>query len=433
MNSGFVLADADSFYASCERVFDPVLIGKPVVVLSNNDGCVVARSREAKRMGVPEGVAWFKVGATLEAKGVVARSSNYELYASLSRRMMSVMDRWMPGREAYSIDECFLTPPERDADRTCRLMRQAVLRGVGVPVTVTCAPTRTLAKILSHWAKRTPETGGVAVWENLPGELRDSILAATDVGDVWGVGRRTAPYLMGMNIVNAMVLRAMDPAMVRRRFGVNLMRTVLELRGMPCISLDGFDAIEGRREHQIMCSRMFGHPIAQMDELAGAAGVYAQQATVRLRRQHGLARLVGAWCATSPFHGDYRSAGGWARPLDPTDDPVLIASTAMRIIRMKAEPGWKWVRAGVMLSDLADKDSYHTLEGFEPACDSGLAEALDSINRKYGAMHAGVGWGGMRGQGRADAETGGGWRTRRERLSPRATTRWDELAVAHAR
>lgn len=227
-------------------------MGRPVVVLSNNDGCVVARS------------------------------SNYELYASLSRRMMSVMDRYMAGRGAYSIDECFLMPPDHAVDTTCRLMRTAVLRGVGVPVTVTCAPTRTLAKILSHWAKHTPATGGVAVWDGLPAGLTEEIMAATPVGEVWGVGRLLEPKFMGLNATTALRLRGMDPAFVRRRFGLNLMRTVLELQGTPCISLDGFDAIEGRREHQIMCSRMFGHSITKMEELAGAVSVYAQQATARL-------------------------------------------------------------------------------------------------------------------------------------------------------
>ena len=427
-----VLADADSFYASCERVFNPALRGRPVVVLSNNDGCVVARSGEAKSMGVPEGAAWFKVGAGLERRGVVACSSNYELYASLSRRMMGVMDRYMPGREAYSIDECFLTPPNTRVLETCRAMRQAVLRGVGIPVTVTCAPSRTLAKILSHWAKHTPEARGVAVWEELHEDLRERILASTPVGDVWGVGRRNTPRLIAMGVITARDLRDADPVLIRHRFGVNLARTVIELGGTPCISLDGFDAVDGRREHQIMCSRMFGRPITGLDELCGAVGVYAQQAASRLRRQHGLTRLVGVWCATSPFHDDYRSAGGWARPLDPTDDPVTIARTAIGIIRAKVRPGWRWVRAGVMLSDLADRCDYGTLPGLEPVVDAGLSEALDEINRKYGRQHAGIGWAGIRGKGRADGETGASWRTRRSRLSLRATTRWDELVTAHA-
>ena len=167
--------------------------------------------------------------------GVTARSSNYELYASLSARMMRVMDRWLPGHVVYSIDECFLDPPRADADRTLRLMRHAILRGVGVPVTVTMAPTRTLAKLLSRWAKHEPGTGGAAVWDDLDPTLRETIMRSTPVGDVWGVGRRNAPRLTAMGLTDAARLRDADQGLIRHRFGVNLARTVLELRGIPCV------------------------------------------------------------------------------------------------------------------------------------------------------------------------------------------------------
>ena len=330
--NGFVLADADSFYASCERVFDPGLAGRPVVVLSNNDGCVVARSREAKTLGVREGTPWFTMREFARMHGVVARSSNYELYASISRRMMRVMDRWLPGRVAYSIDECFLDPPRADADRTLRLMRHAILRGVGVPVTVTMAPTRTLAKLLSRWAKHEPGTGGAAVWDDLDPTLRETIMRSTPVGDVWGVGRRNAPRLTAMGLTTAARLRDADQGLIRHRFGVNLARTVLELNGTPCVDLAGGDAVDGHREHMIVYSRMFGRPVTDMDGLRAVAGVHAQHAAVRLRRQGSLARLVGAWAATSPYRADYRTAGGWLRPADPTDDPSEIAMLAARIL-----------------------------------------------------------------------------------------------------
>ena len=332
MVNGFVLADADSFYASCERVFDPSLASRPVVVLSNNDGCVVARSREAKALGIPEGQPWFKLREFARMHGVTARSSNYELYASLSARMMRVMDRWLPGHVVYSIDECFLDPPRADADRTLRLMRHAILRGVGVPVTVTMAPTRTLAKLLSRWAKHEPGTGGAAVWDDLDPTLRETIMRSTPVGDVWGVGRRNAPRLTAMGLTTAARLRDADQGLIRHRFGVNLARTVLELNGTPCVDLAGGDAVDGHREHMIVYSRMFGRPVTDMDGLRAVAGVHAQHAAVRLRRQGSLARLVGAWAATSPYRADYRTAGGWLRPADPTDDPSEIAMLAARIL-----------------------------------------------------------------------------------------------------
>ena len=432
MTAGFVLADADSFYASCERVFDPGLAGRPVVVLSNNDGCVVARSREAKALGVREGTPWFRMREFARMHGVVARSSNYELYASISRRMMRVMDRWLPGRVAYSIDECFLDPPRADADRTLRLMRHAILRGVGVPVTVTMAPTRTLAKLLSRWAKHEPGTGGAAVWDDLDPTLRETIMRSTPVGDVWGVGRRNAPRLTAMGLTTAARLRDADQGLIRHRFGVNLARTVLELRGTPCVDLAGGDAVDGHREHMIVYSRMFGRPVTDMDGLRAVAGVHAQKAVIRLRRQGSLTRLVGAWAATSPYRADYRTAGGWLRPEDPTDDPSEIARLAARILTDHCPPGMRWARAAVILTDLTDRDTYRTLLGLEPRLDEGLADAIDAINHRYGPMHAGVGHAGIRGQDREDADTGASWRMRRGMLSRRATTRWDEIATVHA-
>ena len=434
MNDRHVLADADSFYASCERVFHPELTGRPIVVLSNNDGCVVARSREAKQLGIPEGEPWFKIREKAEHMGVVARSSNYELYASLSRRMMHVMDRHLMNRVAYSIDEAFLDAPTdpRRARPALEAMRRDILRSIGIPVTVTAAPTRTLAKTLSHWAKHHPDTGGIALWSELTPKERDTILQSTPVGDVWGVGRRTAPRLNATNVTDALALRDADPAQIRHRFGVNLARTVLELREVDCITLDGTDAIDGHRD-QILCSRMFGHPITAADDLLAALGTYAQQASVRLRRQHGLTRMIAAFASTSPFRARYQSIWAQARPEDPTDVPIAIIRTMNNALRPRIRNGVRWVRGGVLLTDLTDRAAYHTFDGLNPALDHGLADTLDRINRRYGAMHAGIGYAGIRGTGHDNAETGAPWRTRRERLSPRCTTRWDEIATAKAR
>lgn len=433
MSDRHVLADADSFYASCERVFHPELTGRPVVVLSNNDGCVVARSREAKRLGIPEGEPWFRIREKAEHMGVVARSSNYELYASLSRRMMHVMDRHLMNRVAYSIDEAFLDAPTDPANTRPALeaMRHDILRSIGIPVTVTAAPTRTLAKTLSHWAKHHPDTGGTALWSELTQRDRDTILRSTPVGNVWGVGRRTAPRLNAMNITNALGLRDTDISRIRHRFGINLTRTVLELRGIDCITLDGTDAIDGRRD-QILCSRMFGHPITTGDDLLAALGTYAQQAAARLRRQHSLTRIIAAFASTSPFRGRYQSIWAQARPEDPTDAPITIIRTMNQALRPRVRDGTRWVRGGVLLTDLTDRPTYRTLDGLDPALDRGLADTLDRINRRYGTMHAGIGYAGIRGTGRDNAETGAPWRTRRERLSPRCTTRWDEIIQVKA-
>lgn len=431
MSDCFVLADADSFYASCERVFHPALRDRPVVVLSNNDGCVVARSREAKRLGIANGTPWFKIRGQAEHDGVVARSSNYELYASLSQRMMHVMAGILPGQEIYSIDECFLRgfpDPERTA-AACRRLRATVLRGVGIPVTVATAPTRTLAKVVSHYLKHVG--GGVGDWTRLSAAVPD-LLDGVPVAEVWGVGRRLTMHLAGLGIQTAGDLARADPVLLRRRFGVLVQRTALELRGVPCIELDDFDAVAGARKRQIRCSRMFGRPVTGLPDLSAAVGLYAQQATTRLRRQGSLAGMVSVFIATSPFADHYQARANTAVLTDPGDDPLTITRAAVAVLPGILDRHASYVRAGVMLSGLCKAADYQTLEGLQATRDGGVGDALDAINRRFGALSVGIGWAGMRGPGRSSQETGATWNARRHLLSNRATTRWDEMAVVRA-
>ena len=428
----FVLADADSFYASCERVFHPGLADRPVVVLSNNDGCVVSRSREAKRLGIANGMPWFKIRGQAKHDGVVARSSNYELYASLSARMMRLMASIMPGQEIYSIDECFLKGfQERDRTRNaCQLMRESVLQGLGIPLTVATAPTRTLAKVVSHYVKH--RGGGIGDWDELIAG-RPDVLDRIEVGEVWGVGRRLTRKLQGMNIVTAGDLARADPALIRHRFSVLLQRTVLELRGVPAIELDDFDAISGSRKQQIMCSRMFGHPIAGLPDLSAAVSMYAQQAAIRLRRQGSLTGMLTVFIATSPYAQGYQARTGGVVLADPSDDPLTIARAAVATLPRMIDPHARYVRAGVMLANLTDADSYTTFDGMDAKRDKGLGDILDQANRRFGIQSVGIGFSGIKGKGRASQETGGAWNMKRQQLSNRGTTRWDELAKAKAR
>ena len=428
----FVLADADSFYASCERVFHPSLAHRPLVVLSNNDGCVVSRSREAKQLGISNGTPWFKIRGQAEHDGVIARSSNYELYASLSARMMRLMASIMPDQEIYSIDECFLRGFQ-DPDRTanaCRRMRDTVLQGIGIPLTVATAPTRTLAKIVSHYTKH--QGGGIGDWDLLKHQDPD-VLDRIDVSEVWGVGRRLTRRLQGMSITTAGDLSRADPSRIRHLFSVLLQRTVLELQGVPAIELDDFDAIDGTRKQQIMCSRMFGQPITGLPDLSAAVSTYAQQASIRLRRQGSLAGMVTVFIATSPFNQDYQSRSGSIILTDPADDPLTIARAAVGTLPRMIDPHARYVRAGVMLANLTSAASYQTFDGMDATRDHGLGTVLDQANRKFGLQSVGIGWAGMKGKGRARQETVAKWNMKRQRLSNRGTTRWDELCVAKAR
>lgn len=428
----FVLADADSFYASCERVFHPALAHRPLVVLSNNDGCVVSRSREAKLLGIANGMPWFKIRGQAEHDGVIARSSNYELYASLSARMMRLMASIMPGQEIYSIDECFLRgfqDPER-TEAACRRMRDTVLQDIGIPLTVATAPTRTLAKIVSHYTKH--QGGGIGDWNALVATTPD-VLDRIEVSEVWGVGRRLTRRLQGMNITTAGDLARADPARIRHHFSVLLQRTVLELRGIPAIELDDFDAISGSRKQQIMCSRMFGQPITGLPDLSAAVGTYAQQAAIRLRRQGSLTGMLTVFIATSPYSQGYQARTGTVILPDPADDPLTIARAAVSTLPRMIDPHARYVRAGIMLANLTAAASYTTFDGMDAKRDNGLGDILDQANRKFGTQSVGIGFAGIKGKGRARQETGGAWNMKRQQLSNRGTTRWDELTDVKAK
>lgn len=433
-----ILADANSFFASCERVFNPELAHKPLVVLSNNDGCVVARSQEAKSI-IPMGVPWYQVRELAAERGVVARSSNYELYGSLSARMMSVMNEHFAQQEIYSIDECFLRSAasiETIADR-CHAMRKAVLQGVGIPVSIGIAPTKTLAKITNHWAKSDHEYAdrGVCAWESISPRVQDMILSQVPVDEVWGVGRRLMKKLVAYGILTAKDLRDADPVMIRRRFSVLLQRTVLELRGMACID-DESSALNGFRKQQILCSRMFSRPIVGRTEILQALSVYVQNACRRLRRQDCLASKVSIFCGISPYsarQGESSLHHQTASLENPTDDPLVLMKAISDQLMEYVDPQTHYIRAGVILTDLTKSSEYHPLESFDAQRDThNIGPLLDEATARFGQYSLGIGYGGIRGKGRKNHETGAEWSMRREMLSRRCTTRWDEMAVVHA-
>jgi DNA polymerase V len=437
VRSSIILADANSFFASCERVFDPTLAHKPVVVLSNNDGCVVARSAEAKPL-IAMGVPWYQVREMAEENGIVARSSNYELYGSLSSRMMRVMHHFFEHQEVYSIDECFLRSrkPLDDIAPLCHAMRTAVLQGVGIPVSIGIAPTKTLAKVTNHWAKRNPNFTGVCAWESLSEQTHDEILEQTPVDDIWGVGRRLMRKLVARGILTAKDLRDADPTMIRRKFSVLLQRTVLELRGTPCVE-DASNALDGFRKQQILCSRMFSRPVVGHTEIRQALSVYVQNACRRLRRQNCLTSTVGIFCGVSPYAS---STGESSLPYvttnleTPTDSPLVIMKAINERLVDKIDPHTHYIRAGVILTGLVESASYYPLEGFEANRDThNIGQLLDTATARFGQYSLGLGYGGIRGQGRKDHETGATWSMRREMLSKRCTTRWDEMPVVSAK
>lgn len=420
------LVDVDSCFTSCERVFHPELHGRPVVVLSNNDGCVVARSAEAKQLGIEMGIPWFKIRSWAEQSGVVARSSNYELYGSMSRRLMELLQDFSPKVEVYSIDEAFLTLRAEGPDGLIELgskIRAKVLHHLGLPVTVGIAPTRTLAKLASHGAKDNPALRHVASLDSYSPAQIDAILDATQVGKLWGIGRRLEAKLAEAGITTALQLRDTDPTAMRRKHSVNMARTILELRGTPCIEIGDHDAT---RTGQVIYSRSFSTPVTSVTDLHQVLAVYAQSLTSRLRHQRSVAGAVWAFAATSWHIQPCHQISGAVSLPDRTDDPIAVLSAAAGLLEPRMVPGKRYVRAGISVSDLASKGAQEALPVFAPdPRGSQMGTIIDRVCAAVGRDAVGLGLAGMK--------TPPDWQMRRDLLSGRSTTHWAELATVRAR
>ncbi len=418
------LVDANSFYASCERAFDPKLIDRPIVVLSNNDGCVVALTSEAKALGIKMGTPWFKIRSFAEHHGVVARSSNYELYGDLSWRLHRLVERYGAWVEEYSIDECFLHVNEQRTDlaKLGREIRDAARRHVGLPVSVGFGPSKVLAKLANHGAKRALHLDGVCDWGAYDVEQQQKILAHYPTSETWGIAGRLEARLATRGIETMLQLRDADAGAIKKAFGVTVQRIVYELRGISCIEIEPVRKVK----QQIISSRMFGHAVTDPQTVEHVLSVYAQRATARMRGENSVAGLVSAFAASSPYADGYTSAWGQTVFGMPTDDPVAIAKAAAQGLKGKLIPGVKYVRAGVMLNKLSPAQSHSFLPMFQPDYDRrGVGELLDKIHRKHGDSAVGLGMAGLK--------LGPDFEMRREMLSLRATTHWNELATAYAR
>lgn len=418
------IIDCESFFASCERVFNPELIGVPIVVLSNNDGCVVAMSKEAKQLEIPMGIPWFKLSAWAAVRGVVAKSSNYELYGSISARVMEIIGRHTAWQEVYSIDESFVgLKGTRDEliDR-CKEIRKEVFKATGVPVRIGIAPTKTLAKVAIMGAKKNPTFEGVCHFDTYETEHQDRILAGLHVTELWGVAGRTAKKLAAMGIFSAKELRDADPQQIRKSFSVVLARTVYELRRIPCIPLDE----EGREyKDQMIFSRSFSRPVTSVEEMEQVLSIYAQKVSSRLRKEGQVAKTVSAWAQTGHYvETGWHSAHSSATLPAHTNEPINIAKAAGALLS-KIQPNTRYARAGVVLTDLSPESSLTPLDLFVPEFEGRrIGVTLDKINQKLGGNIVGVGRGGFQ-----DTPA---WNMRREMLSNRGTTHWDELVKVKA-
>ncbi|QXZ13054.1 translesion error-prone DNA polymerase V subunit UmuC [Pseudomonas sp. AO-1] len=412
----FGLIDCNSFYASCERVFRPDLARVPIVVLSNNDGCVIARSYDAKpyvKMGEP----YFQIKHKLKQHGIVPFSSNYALYGDMSERVMTLIESLVPAVEVYSIDEAFadLTGIS-DLDGLGRKIRSQVLRCTGIPVGVGIAHTKTLAKLANHTAKRLQaQTGGVV---NICDPIkRDWVLRNTDVAEVWGVGRRMKAHLDGMGIKTAMDLAKADAWSLRKNFSVVIEKTARELAGTPCLELDEPDP----PKQEICCSRMFGKRLKELAPIREAVATYMMRASEKLRAQRSLCKKIRVSIRTGMFNPDEaKYANGVVIDLPyPTDDVRLLTTAAVDALDRVYRAGFSYSKAEVMLLNLCQPGEYtDDLFAISQSTEASRVMAvLDEINGRWG-----------RGTLRpASVPSNPDWGMRREMMSQSYTTRLDQL------
>lgn len=415
----FALVDVNSFYASCEMVFRPDLRGRPVVVLSNNDGCVIARNHEAKLLEIPMGAPYFKMKSQFERHQVAVFSSNYALYGDMSQRVMTLLEELSPAVYQYSIDEAFVNLSgihrTEELEAFGRHVRSTLLQCSGLTVGVGIGPTKTLAKLANYAAKRWPKFEGV-VDLSLQARQR-KLLAKVAVGEIWGVGRRMAKKLNDMGITTALELAEMPASLIRKNFSVVMERTVRELRGESCLEPEEYMPTK----QQIISSRSFSQKVSEYGPMREAICSHAVRAAERLRAQHQYCRYVSVFLKTSPFAGNdvyYGNDAGTEIHI-PTQDSRDIVAAAVKCLETIWREGHRYQKCGVMLGDFFSRGvaQLGLFDDYRPRANSEqLMEVLDFVNRR----EKGRLW--FAGQGITRS-----WEMKRHRLSPAYTTRFSDL------
>lgn len=412
----FALVDCNNFYASCERVFNPSLEGKPIVVLSNNDGCVIARSNEAKKLGIPMGAPFFKWQDFCKKHRVQVFSSNYELYGDMSHRVMQLLTQSCPDIEIYSIDEAFLL---LDGFSWTNLtdyaihIRNKIKMCTSIPVSIGIGPTKTLAKLANYVAKNQSKNG---VFNLFDLNEYDTLLSEFPVEKIWGIGYRLSQRLNQFNIHTAKELRDADAKKLRLHFSVVMEKTISELRGISCISME---TIQPRK--QIISSRSFGKRVTQLSELEEAISHYASIASLKLRKQHSVTRTLCVFLHTNTFREHDKQYGNSLtyRFSKPTSNTGMIVSAAKQCLNQIYRKGYNYHKTGLMLLDLSSASitQYDLLDRQNNLKQEQLMKTVDSINNIYGKHTVFYCAEGINQH----------WQLKREKLSGRCTTRWDEL------
>lgn len=418
----FALIDCNNFYASCERLFRPDLREKPIVVLSNNDGCIIARSNEAKALGIKMGDPYFKIKSLCNQHKVQVFSSNYTLYGDMSQRVMTVIEEAWPEVEIYSIDEAFLdlsTMPESMLESFCIQLQKTILKSTGIPTSIGIGPTKTLAKIANHLCKKQLK---VPVF-NVTNQRH--WLEKVGVGDVWGVGRQWQKKLTDKGIYTAQDLALLNAHMIKKQYNVILMRTVMELQGIPCAGLE-----ETQPKQSIMSSKSFGQMQTHFASLAQAVSSHCARACEKARKQKLVAQRIYVFVRGNPFRQDLEqySRSIEYRLVNATDDTRVITKVAKRCLKEIYKSGIQYKKVGVMLEDLIDKsavqlDLFHTLSDEELNKKDKLMSLFDTINSRFGSHTIKL----------AAEGYSKPWAMKSQMRSPCYTTRWSELPVVYNR
>lgn len=420
MASLIALVDCNNFYVSCERVFRPDLVDRPVAVLSNNDGCIVSRSQEVKDLGIKMAVPVYQIRHLVSKHNIQLFSSNYALYADMSARVMSILEEFAPAVEVYSIDEAFLnlTGICRDPIAYGHRIKATMQRSTGIPVCVGIGPTKTLAKLANFAAKKWPQTGGVLDLSD--SVRRERLMRIVPIDEVWGIGPRIAGRLSRLGIHTVRDLACQPPDRMQAQFSVTVARTVLELNGIPCLELEEM----APDKKQIVCSRSFSHRLTEYRELSEALAEFASRAAEKLRSQQSVAGHISVFIRTNPFNpheSQYQRAAG-VKLKASTQDTRVIIRQAQRLLRELFRAGYRYHKCGVQLGQIQPASMQEQLDLFDLSTtirqsdSQALMQAMDRVNRRFpkGITVAAIGF-------------DKAWQSKAERISRRYTTDWWEL------
>lgn len=418
------LVDCNNFFASCERLFRPDLKNKPVLVLSNNDGCVVARSNEVKELGIPMGVPYFKVRDIIEKNNVQCFSSNFQLYSSMSQRILGVLNRHTPTIEVYSIDEAFLDLSQltkQDLKLWGNSLVTEIQKDIGMPVSVGIAPTKTLAKLANNFAK-AHKTTTVLDPKNQP-DVYNSVLKETPVGHIWGVGWRREPELKKFGIKTAYQLAGVSEAWIKSKMGIVGVRMLNELRG---IAMHPFEE-EKQQQKSLMVSRSFGHTIKNTHDLESAVATFASQAAYRLRKNQQVTSYFGVYLKYKVEDGQRKNQSASVRFSVPTNNTPELVRAALELMYKMYDDELGYKKAGVFAGQLSSSnicqvDLFDVISPKTRARQKSLMQAVDSINQRYGneAIHIG-----------SISPGSTKWHALKKRMSPAYTTDWNKLPLVY--